>query len=111
MPNENVKNELTIVYPRCQVQETLKGRDCELAGEVEFGGVLLCTRHARRLEAEDRVALLRGIISCLELSLRSLPLRRDRTLTFLLRAQRAQATRELYFANEDLRQAEEEDAS
>jgi hypothetical protein len=112
MPDENHKNELTIVYPRCEVEETLKGGECELAGEVDFKGVLLCGRHARQLEAQDRVALLRGIISCLEISLRSLPLRRDRNLTLLLRAKRAQTTRELYLAHEDLRRTqEEEDAS
>jgi hypothetical protein len=108
MPDENAKKKPAIVYPRCEVGETLKGGYCELAGEVEFGGVLLCRRHARQLEAQDRADLLRGILSCLELSLRSVPLRRDKNLILLLRANRAQAIRELYRAHEDLRQAEED---
>jgi hypothetical protein len=113
MPQQNTNNsKLAIVHLGCEVSKTLKGGCCELAGEVRFADVLLCRRHARQLQAQDRVLLLRGILSCLEISLRSLPLRRDRNLTLLLRAQRAQATRELYRAHEELQQLkEEEDAS
>ena len=107
MPEENTKNKLAIVHLRCEVSKTLKGGHCDLAGEVEFGDVLLCGRHARQLEAQDRVDLLRGIVSCLDLSLRSIPLRRDRNLTLLLWTQRAQATRELNRAHEELQQAKE----
>jgi hypothetical protein len=77
-------------------------------GEVEFDGVLLCEQHARWLEALDRADLLTGIVYSIELSLRSITLRRDRDLTLLLRAWRAQATRELAQAQGDLRRAEKE---
>src|SRR5947209_17613976 len=108
MLDDNVSNNLTIAHPRCEVSQTLKGGDCELTGEVEFWGVLLCGRHARLLQVQDRIDLLRGIIGSLNLSLRSIPLRRDKNLTLLLRAQRAQATRELARAYEDLQRLEED---
>jgi hypothetical protein len=107
VPDEKAKGPPSATYPRCEVDETLQGGHCEVAGEVPFDGVLLCVWHARRSEAQDRVELLTGIVSCLQISLRSIPLRRDKNLTLLLRAQRAQATRELARASEDLRRAEE----
>ena len=111
MPEENTNNKLTIVHLPCEVGKTLKGGCCELAGEVRFADVLLCRRHARQLEAQDRVGLLRGIVSSLELCLRSISLRKDRDLTSLVRAQRARAIQELARAHEDLQQVEEENAS
>jgi hypothetical protein len=44
----------------------------------------------------------------LELSLRSITLRRNTNLTLLLRAKRAEASRELARAQGDLRQADED---
>jgi hypothetical protein len=113
MPDDTVKRKLAIVHPPCEIAKTLKGGDCERAGEVEFGDVLLCRRHASRLEAHDRIGLLVGMVSSLELSLRSIPLRKDREVALLVRAQRAQAKRELARAREDLKQldTEEEDVS
>jgi hypothetical protein len=108
MLDDNANNNPTIAHPRCEVGQTLKGGYCELAGEVEFGGVLLCGRHARQLQVWDRTVLLKGIVSSLDLSLRSIPLRRDKNLTLLLRAQRAQATLELARAYEDLQRVEED---
>ena len=70
--------------------------------------MLLCERHARLLEAQDRTGLLEGIVACLELCSRSIPLRKNKDLSILLRAQRAQATRELAHALEDLRRATED---
>ena len=113
MPDDLAKSKLAIVNLPCEIGETLKGGDCELAGEVEFGDVLLCRRHASQLEVQDRVGLLVGIVSSLDISLRSIPLRKDRDLALLLRAQLAQAKRELALAREDLKQLddEEEDVS
>lgn len=68
-------------------------------------GLLLCERHARRLEARDRVALLQGIISCLDLCLSNITLRRDTNLVRLVRAERAGATTELALAYQELRRA------
>ncbi len=109
MPEEKTSDRLAIAHPRCEVGETLQGGRCEFPGEVEFGGVLLCRRHARRFEAQDRVDLLGGIVSSLELSLSSIPLRQDKNLTLVLRAQRARAFWELDRAHEDLRRAREDE--
>ena len=92
----------------CEVGRTLEGGYCERVGEVEFRGVLLCGRHARQFEARDRVDLLRGIASSLELSLRSIPLHRDANLTLLLRTERAGAAQNLNLAREELRRAVED---
>ena len=91
--------------PRCEFDHTLKGECCEKRGEVRRDGLLLCESHARRLEAQERVDLLRGIFSCLELCLSNLALRRDTILVGLLRARRAGAARELELAYQELRQA------
>src|SRR5215212_5158094 len=107
--DDRVKYRLAIAPLRCEVGETLRGGYCKLYGKVGFKGLLLCERHARLLRAQDRTDLLEGIVSCLELCSRSIPLRKNKDLSILLRAQRAQATRELAHALEDLRRATEED--
>ena len=96
---------LTIAYPRCEVGETLRGGYCELSGKIGFKGLVLCEQHSRLLEAQDRIGLLEGIVSSLDLCLRSIPLRKHKDLSILVRVQRAQATRELAHAREDLRRA------
>src|SRR5215210_249123 len=112
VPHDDELNDLlTIAYPRCEVAETLQGGYCERSGRIEFAGLLVCERHARVLEAQDRMTLLEGIVSCLGLCLMSIPLRKNKDLSILLRAQRAQATRELAHALEDLRRATEEGCS
>jgi hypothetical protein len=91
--------------PRCEFDHTLKGECCDKRGEVWWDGLLLCESHARKLEAQERIDLSRGIISCLELCLSNLTLRRDTNLVGLLRARRAGAARELELAHQELRQA------
>ena len=91
--------------PRCEFDHTLNGECCEKSGEVWWDGLLLCESHARQLEAQERIDLSRGIISCLELCLSNLALRRDTILVGLLRARRAGAVRELELAYQELRQA------
>jgi len=91
--------------PLCEFEHTLKGGYCEQKGKVRLDGLLLCENHARQLEAQDKIALLQGIISCLELCLSNITLRRDKNLVGLLRAERAGAARELAFAFEEVRQA------
>ncbi len=106
MPNnEMIPEHLAIVHSRCAVGETLEGGHCELLGEAEFKGLLLCRSHARQFEAQDRIDLLEGIVSCLDLCLMNLRLRRDKNLVGLLRTQRAQAIQELGQAYADLRQS------
>jgi hypothetical protein len=106
--DDNVNDRPARAYPRCEAEKTLRGGYCESCGRVGFQGLLLCERHARLLEAQDRTGLLEGIVSSLELCSRSIPLRKNKDLSVLLRAQRAQATRELARAREDLRGATEE---
>ena len=91
--------------PRCEFDHTLKGECCDKGGKVRPDGLLLCESHARQLETQERIDLLRGIVSCLELCLSNLALRRDKNLVGLLRAQRAGAAWELEFAYQELRQA------
>jgi hypothetical protein len=98
-------NRAATAHPPCEVGDTLQGGHCELAGETEFRGLLLCEWHARQSEAYDQIDLLRGIVLSLELCLRNVLLRRDTNLVRLLRFRRAQATQELYRAREDLRHA------
>ena len=107
---DKLNNLLTIAYPRCEVDQTLQGGGyCERSGKIGFKGLVLCEQHARLLEAQDRMALLEGIVSSLGLCLSSIPLRKNRDLSMVVRAQRAQATREIAHALEDLRQATEEE--
>jgi hypothetical protein len=107
--DDKVNDRPTITYLHCEVSETLQGGGyCERSGQVGFKGLLLCERHARLLEAQDRTGLLEGIVSSLELCSRSIPLRKNKDFSILLRVQRAQAARELAHALEDLRRATED---
>ena len=101
-------------HPPCEAEKTLRGGYCELPGKVGLAGLLVCEQHARHLEAQDRRALLEGIVSSLELCLSNITLRRNKDLSMLLRAQQALATRELaHVLEEDLKwvtpQEEEEE--
>ena len=93
-------------YSRCEVGQTLRGGQCDLTGEIEFGGALLCARHAKQAEIYERINLLHGIVLSSELCLRAVSLRGNWHRTLLLRCQRASATRELDLAYEDLRRSE-----
>ena len=104
MSDEQVTNRATIAHPSCEVGETLEGGHCELPGEAEFEGLLLCEWHARQSEAQDRIDLLQGIISSLDLSLSNVLLWKDTNLVRLLRFWRTQAAQELHRAQESLRQ-------
>jgi hypothetical protein len=89
----------------CEFEGTLKGEHCEERSEVMLDGLLLCERHANQLEAQDKIDLLGGIISCLDLCLSNLALRRDTSVVRLLRAERAAAAAEMEPAYEELRRA------
>jgi hypothetical protein len=106
--DDKVNDRLAIAPLRCEVGETLQGGYCELYGKVGFKGLLLCERHARLLETQDRTDLLEGIVSSLEVCSRSIPLRKNKDFSILLRAHRAQASRELAHALEELRRATED---
>jgi hypothetical protein len=106
--DDKLNNLLTIAYPRCEVGESLRGGYCELSGKIGFKGLVLCERHARLLEAQDRMALLEGIVLSLGLCLSSIPLRKNKGLSMVVQSQRAQAARELAHARQDLRGIKEE---
>ena len=106
--DEKLNDLLTIAYPRCEVAQTLRGGYCERSGKIGFKGLVLCEQHARLLEAQDRMALLEGIVSCLGLCLSSIPLRKNKDLSMVVQSQRAQAARELAHARQDLRVIKEE---
>jgi hypothetical protein len=94
---------------RCEVGRTLRGGKCGLPGEIEFGGALLCARHAKQAEIYERIDLLNAVVLSTELCLRTVSLRRDRKRALLLRRQRVRAARELELAYEDLRRFENDD--
>src|ERR671911_2901917 len=102
-----INDLLTIAYPRCEVGESLQGGYCERSGKIGFKGLVLCEQHARLLEAQDRMALLEGIVLSLGLCLSSIPLRKNKDLSMVVQSQRAQATRELAHARENLRRTTE----
>ena len=105
MSGRRILYQPTRSQPHCEFECTLTGGDCQERGEVRLGGLLLCEHHAHQLEAQDKIDLLRGIISCLDLCLSNLALRRDTDLVGLLRAKRAAAAREMEPAYEELRRA------
>jgi hypothetical protein len=80
---------------------------CELSAKASLRyGLFLCERHCRQIEAHVRLILLQGIVSVLDLCLKSLELRRDEKLIQLLRFQQAGKVQELEEARRDLRLAE-----
>jgi len=105
MSGRRILTQLARSQPACEFDHTLKGGYCEKKGKVRLDGLLLCERHAHQLVAQEKIGLLQGIISCLELCLSNLALRRDTNLVRLLRTERAGAARELELAYQELRQA------
>jgi hypothetical protein len=105
MSGRRILTQHTRNQPSCEFGHTLTGECCEKKGEARRDGLLLCKIHARQLQAQEHIDLLRGIVSCLELCLSNLALRRDTNLVDILRARRAGATRELELAYQELRQA------
>ena len=70
-------------------------------------GKLLCDAHARQSELQDRIDLLRGVITSLELCLDNVAVRRDANFVRLLKAEVAHAMAELEAAQEELRRTKE----
>ena len=88
--------------PQCEFGEILPGERCGLPGRIWWEGKLLCETHARQSELQDRVDLLRGVITSLELCLDNVAVRRDANFVRLLKAEVAHATAELELAEEKL---------
>lgn len=88
---------------RCGFDQTLNGRRCERAGLVWLTGLRLCEKHARRVEIEDQISLLRGIVSSLELCMRNVSIRRDHGFAKSLKLRRTEAATKLEAARKELR--------
>src|SRR5215216_856606 len=52
---------------RCEFEGTLKGEYCEERAEARLDGLLLCSRHARQVRLEERVAYWRAILAHIDL--------------------------------------------
>jgi len=91
--------------PLCEFGEILPGESCELPGKIWSEAKLLCDAHARQSELQDRIDLLRGVITSLELCLNNVAVRRDANFVRLLKAEVAHATAELELAQGELQRA------
>ncbi|HEX2098997.1 MAG TPA: PAS domain S-box protein [Rubrobacteraceae bacterium] len=95
--------------PQCEFAEILPGESCGLPGKVWSEEKLLCEMHARQSELRDRVDLLRGVITSLELCLDNVAVRRDANFVRLLKAEVAHATAELELAQGELQRAKRQE--
>jgi PAS domain S-box-containing protein len=101
----NSQDRLNEGVPRCEFGEILLGESCELPGTIWSEGKLLCETHARQSELQDRIDLLRGVVTSLELCLDNVAVRRDANFVRLLKAEVAHATAELELAHGELQRA------
>jgi len=101
----NCQDRLNEGVPRCEFGEILLGESCELPGTIWSEGKLLCETHARQSELQDRIDLLRGVVTSLELCLDNVAVRRDANFVRLLKAEVAHATAELELAHGELQRA------
>ncbi len=104
----NRQDRLNEGVPQCESEEILLGERCGLPGTIWSEGKLLCETHARQSELQDRVDLLRGVITSLELCLDNVAVRRDANFVRLLKVEVAHATAELELALGELRRTKEE---
>ncbi len=95
---DNRQDRFTEGVPQCEFGELLPGESCGLPGRIWSEGKLLCETHARQSELQDRIDLLRGVITSLELCLDNVAVRRDANFVRLLKAEVAHATAELELA-------------
>jgi hypothetical protein len=52
-----------ISQPRCEIEKTILDEECGRPGEVDYGGMLLCTPHAKLRGLEDRAEALLSSVS------------------------------------------------
>jgi hypothetical protein len=92
----------------CEVSNTLKGGYCENLGTQRTMNVLLCEKHAKQFELEERVACWEAILLHVELWSREARRRGREDVVRLLKLERAEAAAALERAHEDLNQVENE---
>jgi hypothetical protein len=58
MRREEADGNTATSQPRCEIEKTLLGTECQRPGEARYRRVLLCEPHAALLELEDRAEAL-----------------------------------------------------
>jgi hypothetical protein len=61
-PEDEADGNTATSQPRCEIEKTLSGEECQRPGEMRYRGMLLCAPHATLLELEDRVEALLGSV-------------------------------------------------
>jgi hypothetical protein len=61
-PEDEADSNTATSQPRCEIEKTLSGKDCQRPGELRYRGMLLCAPHATLLELEDRAEALLGSV-------------------------------------------------
>ena len=63
MRREEVVGNSLLSQPRCQIEKTRLGGECQRPGEVRYKGILLvCGPHAALLQLEDRAQAVLGSV-------------------------------------------------
>jgi hypothetical protein len=58
MALEETDGDTAVSLPRCEIEKTLSGGECQDPGEVRYRGTLLCRPHAALLGLEDRAEVI-----------------------------------------------------
>ena len=62
MRREEADDDTAVSQPRCEIEKTLLGGECQMPGEVRYRGTLLCRPHAALLTLEDQAEALLGSV-------------------------------------------------
>jgi hypothetical protein len=63
MRREQADSNSSLSQPRCEIEKTPLGGDCERPGEVHYKGIfLVCGPHAALLQLEDRAQAVLGSV-------------------------------------------------
>ncbi len=66
MPSEEGDGNTDASQPRCEIVKTILNKECVRAGEVRYGGTLLCEPHAALLGLEVRAGALLNSVFLLD---------------------------------------------
>ena len=62
MRREEADDDTAVSQPRCEIEKTLLGGECQMPGEVRYRGTLLCRPHAALLTLEDQAEAVLGSV-------------------------------------------------
>jgi hypothetical protein len=62
MRREEADGNSVVSQPRCEIEKTLLGEECQDPGEIRYRRVLLCRSHAALLGLEDRAEAVLGSV-------------------------------------------------